>query len=152
MRPRRSFAAMALIAVLAGAASAADPDEALSDPALEARARAIGRELRCVVCQSQSIADSDAPLARDLRLLVRERLVAGDTDAEARDYVVNRYGEYVLLKPRFGPATAALWLAPAVGLGLAAVAWVASVGRRRSAAAPALSDEEQRAVDELLSS
>ena len=92
------------------------PDEVLSDPALEARARALSRELRCMVCQNQSIDDSDAPLARDLRLLVRERLTAGDSDAKVIDFLTARYGEFVLLKPRFSAGTALLWLAPLIAL------------------------------------
>ena len=95
-------------------AVAVQPDEILSDPALEARARALSKELRCMVCQNQSIDDSDAPLARDLRLLVRERLKAGDSDAQVIDFLVARYGEFVLLKPRFTSHTALLWLMPAV--------------------------------------
>ena len=92
---------------------AVQPDEILPDPALEARARTLSRELRCMVCQNQSIDDSDAPLARDLRLLVRERLKAGDSDAQVLDFLIARYGQFVLLKPRFGWDTALLWLAPA---------------------------------------
>ena len=88
-------------------------DEILSDPALEARARTLSKELRCMVCQNQSIDDSDAPLARDLRILVRERLQAGDGDGEVIDFLVARYGEFVLLKPRFSLHTALLWLGPA---------------------------------------
>jgi len=91
---------------------AVQPDEILKDSALELRARNLSRELRCVVCQNQSIDDSDAPLARDLRLLVRERLVAGDSDGQVVEFVVSRYGEFVLLNPRFGPHTVLLWLAP----------------------------------------
>src|SRR5256714_3401768 len=93
-------------------ASAVQPDEILSDPVLEARARALSKELRCMVCQNQSIDDSDAPLARDLRILVRERLKAGDTDQQVIDFLVARYGDFVLLKPRFTSHTALLWLGP----------------------------------------
>ena len=89
------------------------PDEILPDPALESRARTLSSELRCMVCQNQSIDDSDAPLARDLRLLVRERLKAGDSDTQVLDFLTARYGQFVLLKPRFGWDTALLWLAPA---------------------------------------
>src|SRR6516164_2402665 len=89
------------------------PDEVLANSTLEARARALSKELRCMVCQNQSIDDSDAPLARDLRILVRERLQAGDSDAQVIDFLVARYGEFVLLKPRFSPHTALLWLGPA---------------------------------------
>ena len=116
-------AAFALLALLfaAGASLAVEPDEVLADPALETRARAIGKELRCLVCQNQSIDDSDAPLARDLRLLLRERLRAGDSDEQAVRYVVGRYGEFVLLRPPFRPETYVLWLGPA--LVLTAVGW-----------------------------
>ena len=89
------------------------PDEILADPALETRARALSKELRCMVCQNQSIDDSDAPLARDLRMLVRERLQAGDSDRQVIDFLVARYGEFVLLRPRFSARTALLWLGPA---------------------------------------
>lgn len=91
---------------------ALDPREALSDPELEARARALSQELRCLVCQNQSIDDSDAPLARDLRHMVRARLLAGDSDAAIRDAVVQRYGEFALFRPRLGTHTAALWATP----------------------------------------
>jgi cytochrome c-type biogenesis protein CcmH len=91
---------------------ALDPSEMLKDPALEGRARALSAELRCLVCQNQSIDESEAPLAKDLRVLIRERLTAGDSDAAIMDFVVARYGEFVLLKPRFSPATALLWLGP----------------------------------------
>src|ERR1700704_1517894 len=93
-------------------AFAVQPDEVLADAALEARARTLSRELRCMVCQNQSIDDSDAPLARDLRILVRERLVAGESNAQVLDFLVKRYGEFVLLQPRFTWRTALLWLAP----------------------------------------
>src|SRR3954470_2676523 len=102
--PRLAWLAL-LIALLAAAPGlAVQPDEVLPDPALEARARTMSRELRCLVCQNQSIDDSDAPLARDLRLLVRERLKAGDSDAQVLGFLTSRYGEFVLLKPRLGPA------------------------------------------------
>jgi cytochrome c-type biogenesis protein CcmH len=94
-------------------AFAVQPDEILADPALEVRARVLSKELRCMVCQNQSIDDSDAPLARDLRVLVRERLQAGDSDRQVIDFLVARYGEFVLLKPRFSSHTALLWLGPA---------------------------------------
>ena len=101
-------------------ALAVDPDEQLADAAMEARARDISKVLRCVVCQSQSIDDSDAPLAKDLRLLVRERIVAGDSDKEVIDYIRARYGDYVLLKPRLTAATALLWAGPFLVLVLGA--------------------------------
>jgi len=113
-----------IIALLfSGAAHAVNPDEMLKDPALEARARAIGQELRCLVCQNQSIDDSDATLARDLRVIVRERITAGDSDQQVLDFVTARYGNYVLLKPPFQSNTYLLWFLPftlmALGLGLA---------------------------------
>jgi len=97
-------------------ALAVEPDEILSDPALEARARALSKDLRCMVCQNQSIDDSQAPLARDLRILVRERLQAGESDQQVINFLVARYGEFVLLRPRFSWHTALLWLAPAAAL------------------------------------
>jgi cytochrome c-type biogenesis protein CcmH len=142
---------LALIAALVfgGAAFALQPDEVLKDPALESRAREISAELRCLVCQNQSIDDSDAQLARDLRLLVRERLVAGDTDDEVRDYLVQRYGEFVLLKPTFRAHNLLLWLTPVLVLALGALgAYAAS--RRRPQPPAALDDEERKALDALL--
>jgi cytochrome c-type biogenesis protein CcmH len=137
---------------IAGPANAVQPDEVLSDPALEARARVISEGLRCLVCQNQSIDDSEAPLARDLRLLVRERLKAGDSDQEVVDFIVARYGEFVLLKPRFEPHTLLLWLAtPAVFL--AAILLILTAYRRRKSAreqmAP-LSVNEERRLKQLL--
>lgn len=104
--------AISALLLASSSALAVQPDEILADPALEARARAISRNIRCVVCQSESIDDSNAPLARDLRLMVRERLVAGDSDDEVVDFLVTRYGDYVLLKPRVQPNTILLWAAP----------------------------------------
>jgi cytochrome c-type biogenesis protein CcmH len=115
---------------------AVQPDEILPDPALEARARTLSRELRCMVCQNQSIDDSDAPLARDLRLLVRERLTAGDNDNQVIDFLVARYGEFVLLKPRFAWHTAILWSAPVVLLIIGA-GMLVMLARRRTAPTPA---------------
>lgn len=108
---RRMMAAILALMLLAlPAVHAVQPDEIMSDPAKEARARELSRELRCMVCQNQSIDDSDAPLARDLRLLVRERIAAGDSNAQVLDFLVARYGEFVLLKPRFERQTMLLWL------------------------------------------
>jgi cytochrome c-type biogenesis protein CcmH len=105
---------VALLAFIAvPSAMAVEPDEVLSDATLEARARALSKELRCMVCQNQSIDDSEAPLARDLRILVRERLQAGDSDRQVIDFLVARYGEFVLLRPRLSWHTAVLWLGPA---------------------------------------
>ncbi len=149
----RPLLALLLLVLLAGPARAVEPGEQLADPALEARARAISAELRCLVCQNQSIDDSDAPLAKDLRVLVRERLKAGDSDTAVRDYVVARYGEFVLLKPRVSGRTALLWAAPLLVLLLGGVILIVAWQRSRTApAAPrALSEEEERAVRDLLS-
>jgi len=145
----RFACALAALLLLAGPADAVQPDEVLGNAALEKRARDISSGLRCMVCQNQSIDDSDAPLARDLRLLVRERLSAGDTDAQVRDYLVGRYGEFVLLKPVFGRHTALLWLAPALVLSLGGIgAYVAL--RRPAKPAPALDEEERKALEALL--
>jgi cytochrome c-type biogenesis protein CcmH len=140
----------ALLLLAAVPAQAVLPDEMLADPALEARARNLSRDLRCVVCQNQSIDDSDAPLARDLRLVVREQLTLGKSDAETVDYLVTRYGNFVLLKPPVEPATWALWLGPfavLLGGGAALFAW-----SRRRIALPAdvpLSESELAQVAAL---
>ena len=123
--------ALAWLACLFFPAHAVQPDEVLPDAALEARARALSKELRCMVCQNQSIDDSDAPLARDLRMLVRERLKAGDSDRQVVDFLVARYGEFVLLKPRLHWHTALLWLGPPATLLGGALA-LFLVARRRS--------------------
>jgi len=130
----RNIAAILVLAFcvgLSGAADAVEPDEVLSDPALESRARELSAELRCMVCQNQSIDDSDAPLARDLRILVRERLTAGDSNADVVDFLVARYGQYVLLKPRFNRNTALLWIVPPATLVIAAIAAIVFYRRRR---------------------
>src|SRR5690348_18309284 len=106
---RRVLLGLALAAAIARAAFAVEPGERLADPALEARARALSQELRCLVCQNESIDDSNADLAHDLRVLLRQRLAAGDSDRQALDYIVARYGDFVLLKPPVEPATYALW-------------------------------------------
>jgi cytochrome c-type biogenesis protein CcmH len=136
-------------------ALAVQPDEVLSDPALETRARALSRELRCMVCQNQSIDDSDAPLARDLRLLVRERLAAGDSDAKVIDFLTARYGEFVLLKPRFNAETALLWLAPLIALIAGGIGVVFALRRRGGSDSaglpePALTSDEQQKIADLL--
>ena len=125
-------------------------DELLQDPVLEARARAIGKELRCLVCQNQSIDDSDADLARDLRHLVRERLLAGDSDAEIREFMVERYGEFVLLKPPVTMGTLLLWGGPFVVLAIGGALIVLSLRRRRAASTPALTPDEESRLAELL--
>lgn len=147
---------LALVAALlcAGAPAGAvlDPREMLPDPALEQRAREIGRGLRCLVCQNQSIDDSDADLARDLRRIVRERLVAGDSDAEVVRFITDRYGDYVLLRPPVNALTIGLWLAP-VAILLAGGAGVAIYLRRRAAAPPEaapLSPEERARLQRLV--
>jgi len=141
---------VALALCAAQSAVAVQPDEILKDPALESRARALSRELRCMVCQNQSIDDSDAPLARDLRLLVRERLTSGDSDSQVVDFLVARYGEFVLLKPRLAWHNAVLWLTPAAALVAGAVAMLVAIRRRRaasSAAVPLSPDEERRLAE-----
>lgn len=144
--------ALILLLLTAGVAQATLPSEKLSDPALEARAEAIGRQLRCVVCQNQSIDDSDAALAHDLRVIVRERLTAGDTDRQAMDYIVARYGNFVLLKPPFEAATLALWLGPLAVLLAGGIGVGLYLSRRRTAAAEpkALDADEQARLDALL--
>lgn len=141
-----------LILMLATPAMAVQPDEILADPVMEARARDLSKGLRCLVCRNENIDDSNAELARDLRLLVRERLVAGDTDQEVEDFVVDRYGEYVLLKPVFSLSNAMLWLAGPVLLIIGG--WISLVFiRRRSVATvvgEGLSDDEQSKLDALL--
>src|SRR5262249_7161449 len=120
---------------------AVEPDEVLSDPALEVRARALSKELRCMVCQNQSIDDSEAPLARDLRILVRERLQAGDSDLRVIDFLVARYGEFVLLRPRFAWHTALLWFGPATLL-IAGACGVLVLARRYRANFPRTNGEQ----------
>ena len=133
-------------------AAAVEPKEILADPALEARAREISRGLRCVVCQNESIDESDADLAHDLRVLVRERLVAGDSDEQVVQFVVDRYGDFVLLRPPVKPETYLLWASPAILLLLAGVIIAMYLRRHRSGVAipPPLSAEEQARVDALL--
>jgi cytochrome c-type biogenesis protein CcmH len=123
-------------------AIAVEPDEVLSDAALEARARALSKELRCMVCQNQSIDDSEAPLARDLRILVRERLQAGDSDRQVIDFLVARYGEFVLLRPRFSWHTAVLWLGPAAMLLIGGCAVLVLVRRYRTNSAAAADGQQ----------
>lgn len=144
--------------VAAAPAFAVQPDEILKDPALETRARALSRELRCMVCQNQSIDDSDAPLARDLRILVRERLQAGDSDRQVIDFLTDRYGDFVLLKPRLNARTALLWSLPALVLvgGIAGLVLLLRRQRRGREApggpdsAQSLTADEQKRLAELV--
>ena len=149
----RTLAAVLLLTVWILPSLAVEPDEILKDPALEARARALSAEVRCMVCQNQSIDDSDAPLAKDLRVLVRERIEAGDTNDEVLDFLVRRYGEFVLLKPQFSLSNAVLWATPVaiflLGSGIAILSF-----RRRKAdnnAEPPLSEAEHEALKKILS-
>ncbi|MER8411646.1 MULTISPECIES: cytochrome c-type biogenesis protein [unclassified Mesorhizobium] len=152
MNARLSLTSIALLLALsfAGTALAVKPDEVLPDPTLEARARALSEGLRCMVCQNQSIDESDADLARDLRVLVRQRLVAGDTDQQVMDYVVSRYGEFVLLKPRFDLRNALLWGTPVLLLLVGGGFIVLTARSRRVLATNALTTEEQAALDKIL--
>jgi cytochrome c-type biogenesis protein CcmH len=134
---------------------AVQPDEVLQDPVLESRARALSKELRCMVCQNQSIDDSDAPLARDLRILVRERLSAGESDHQVLDFLTARYGEFVLLRPKWSWHTALLWLVPLIALLIGAFAMRAAWRHRsgasaQSASSGALTPAEQARLAELM--
>jgi cytochrome c-type biogenesis protein CcmH len=152
---RRLLAGFVLLAAIGlSSAHAVQPDEVMADPAKEARARNLSRELRCMVCQNQSIDDSEAPLARDLRLLVRERIAAGDSDAQVVDFLVARYGEFVLLKPRFEPQTLLLWLVPPlVLLGGGAALWVNARRRGKGASetTASLTPDEEAKLAALMS-
>jgi cytochrome c-type biogenesis protein CcmH len=156
MSGRRVILAMLVaLGAFTTSAPAVTPDEVLQDPKLEMRARAISQDLRCVVCQNQSIDDSNAPLAHDLRVLVRERLASGDTDEQALDFIVARYGNFVLLKPPMQLNTLALWVGPAFFLLMAAIGFGLYLHRRstdRATPTPAsLTATEQERIDELLS-
>jgi cytochrome c-type biogenesis protein CcmH len=144
---------VAAFIAMAAPALAVQPDEMLPNPRLEQRARAISQQLRCMVCQNQSIDDSDAPLAKDLRVLVRERLKAGDSDPQVIDYMVARYGEFVLLKPRLSWQTVVLWLTPAIVLLAGGLGLLIALRRRRALAAaaapPPLTPDEERKLAEL---
>lgn len=151
---RRVLAALALVAacLFAAPAVAVLPDEVLDDPALEARARSISTNLRCLVCQNQSIDDSNADLARDLRRIVRERITAGDSDAEVVGFITDRYGDYVLLRPPVNAVTIGLWTAPALILLAGGAGALAYLRRRRRATAPEaspLSAEERARLQQL---
>ncbi len=143
----RAMCGMVLLLMLAAPARAVEADEILKDPALEARARAVSAELRCLVCQNESIDDSGAGLARDLRVLLREMLTAGASDAEVLAFLTERYGDFVLLRPRFTPATWALWLGPFALLGLTSVLLL----RRRTVTPPAeLTPHEQARLERVI--
>jgi cytochrome c-type biogenesis protein CcmH len=148
MRTLATFLIAGLL--LAGPALGVQPDEVLKDPALEERARDISAGLRCLVCQNQSIDESDAPLAKDLRVLVRERLKAGDSDEQVTSFVVQRYGEFVLLRPVVGFHTALLWLTPALVLGLGGWAIYAALRRRRSAEPAPLDETERETLERIV--
>ena len=144
---------LALLAVISLPALAVEPDERLKNPVLEERARELSKHLRCLVCQNQSIDDSAAPLAKDLRVLVRERLVAGDSDGQVLDYLTQRYGSFVLLKPPMKPETWLLWFGPFVVLILGAAGLYMVARRRRTEAAPGavpLSAEERARLEAVL--
>lgn len=146
----RALLAALMLLLLALPAWAVNPDEMLADPALEARARMISEELRCLVCQNESIDDSDADLAHEIRVLVRERITAGDSDAEVVQYLVARYGEFVLLKPVLAPHTLVLWVAaPTILIIGGVVLFVLGRRRRGTVTEAVLSTEEQQALDDL---
>jgi cytochrome c-type biogenesis protein CcmH len=148
---QRLILVAAFLADLTAAAYAVEPSERLADPALEARARALSQELRCLVCQNQSIDESNADLAHDLRVLLRKRLLAGDTDRQVLDYVVARYGQFVLLDPPFEPATYLLWLTPpALALGTGVLLLIRARRRRPDRLLPPLTEEERARAAPLL--
>lgn len=148
---KRTLSLLSLLLLLAGGAQALEPAEMLPDPALEARARVLSRELRCVVCQNESIDSSEADIARDLRQIVRQRLAAGDSDTQVLAHMTERYGDFILMQPPVRPSTWALWFGPpALLLGAIVALWF---GRRRRAAATdtaPLSADEERRLQELL--
>lgn len=151
----RQFAVALVVTVISLIATipayAVNPDEVLKDPALEVRARELSAKLRCLVCQNQSIDDSDADLARDLRLLVRERLTAGDSDNQVLDYLVARYGEFVLLSPRISAKTYLLWGTPVFLLMIGGIVLVISQRKRANAKSISLSNAEKAALAKILS-
>ncbi len=147
----RQIISLLVLLALTGPAPAVEPGERLADPALEARARSLSQELRCLVCQNESIDDSHADLAHDLRVLLRERLSAGDSDRQVLDFLVSRYGDFVLLKPPVEPATYALWFGPLAVLGLGALGIALRLRRRAGAGEPApLSEAERQQLARLL--
>ncbi len=142
--------AVAFLVAFAVPATAQQIDSPLANPTLEARARALHNQLRCLVCQNQTIAESDADLARDLRIIVRERILAGDTDPKVLDYVVARFGDWVLMKPPFKASTLLLWLGPVVILLLAGAGVAVYLRRHTGLVAAPLSEDERRRIDALL--
>jgi cytochrome c-type biogenesis protein CcmH len=143
------LALLLCLMIAASAAHAVQPDEVMRDPVLEARARVLSAGLRCMVCQNQSIDDSDAPLARDIRLLIRDRIAKGESNDAVRDFLVSRYGDFILLKPPFTPQTLLLWAgAPLALLAGALAIWRAA--RRRQSAAPPLSEAEEVRLAEII--
>ncbi|QFY59516.1 cytochrome c-type biogenesis protein CcmH [Rhizobium grahamii] len=149
----RRLLLVAALVLGAGPAFAVNPDEVLADPALEARARTISAELRCMVCQNQSIDDSNAELAKDLRLLVRQRITDGDSDEQVMSYIVSRYGEFVLLRPRFEAKTLMLWGAPLVLFVVGGISLLVFARRRTGKpTGSTLTAEEQAKLDDLLKS
>ena len=147
---KRALLLLPLLLALASPALAVQPDEVMKDPALETRARALSGELRCLVCQNESIDDSEAPLARDIRVLIRERIGKGESNDAVRAYLVSRYGDFILLKPPFKLETLLLWLSPMLTLGLGVTA--ALYARRRApSATPRLSEEEEARLAALTS-
>jgi cytochrome c-type biogenesis protein CcmH len=147
---RRLILALTLLPLLSGVARAvSDPGEMLRNPEQEQRAQAVGHQLRCLVCQNESVEESEADLARDLRRIIRQRVVAGDTDQQVIDWMVARYGDFVRLRPPFDAVTLVLWAAPALAL-LTGFGAVLAARRRRAAPPPPLSPEERRKLRELL--
>lgn len=147
---RRILVLAAALTLLCGPAAAVNPDEQLADPAQEARALRLGKELRCVVCQNQSIDDSDAELARDLRLVLRERIAAGDSDGQAVDFIVARYGSFVQLRPPLRLDTLLLWFGPVLVLALGGIGAAVYMRGRSQVAAGALSAEEEAEIARML--
>jgi cytochrome c-type biogenesis protein CcmH len=147
---RAAFAALILLATLSSA-FAVEPSERLADPTLEARARTLSKELRCLVCQNESIDDSNATLAHDLRVLLRERIAAGDSDPQVRQFLVSRYGDFVLLRPPVEPATYLLWFGPPIVLAVGAAGTALYLRRRKATEAPPpLSAAEEHRLAQLL--
>jgi cytochrome c-type biogenesis protein CcmH len=146
----RPLLALAMLVFATGIATAVEPSEMLKDPALEGRARAISQEIRCLVCQNQSIDDSAADLAHDLRLIVRERLSAGDNDQQVKDYLTARYGDFVLLDPPVKTKTLILWAGPAALLLLGIVIIALAARRRRAVPATPLNEDERRRLAQLM--